>query len=139
MTAVGSSRDPKIDQFISGMLIMVPFSLPYKGIRILVCSFRFLISSAQRHFTFWSPVISLDINPLEGMLATGSGDNTARICTYSVCHLVCVLPELIFHLCRVLHHHLNERRRPGPARPPSLCVKLIPFSLSFSSYSHEHL
>ena len=27
-------------------------------------------------------VISLDINPLGGMLATGSGDNTARICEF---------------------------------------------------------
>ncbi|KIM37228.1 hypothetical protein M413DRAFT_77348, partial [Hebeloma cylindrosporum] len=29
-------------------------------------------------------VISLDVNPLGGMLATGGGDNTARICTYNV-------------------------------------------------------
>jgi hypothetical protein len=29
-------------------------------------------------------VISLDINPVGGMLATGGGDNTARICTYNV-------------------------------------------------------
>ena len=43
-------------------------------------------------------MISLDINPVGGMLATGGGDNTARICTYNDFSLSVYCRDLIVPL-----------------------------------------
>jgi len=41
---------------------------------------RIFLSVLFFSFFFFFLVISLDTNPLGGMIATGSGDNSARIC-----------------------------------------------------------
>ena len=64
------------------------------------------------------PVIATDLSPAGNLLATGSGDWQARICTFSIDFIFTIFHELKFRsfsflffsslgCCRELYHHLN--------------------------------
>lgn len=80
--AGGFFRDLKIAACISGTRGLLHCNLCYRGIKTPVSAFHLyvMLDLAPDEDVILLSVISLDINPLGGMLATGSGDYTARIC-----------------------------------------------------------
>lgn len=82
MTANGSHPAPKIAVSNFGIRDRPLCSLCCMVIEILVRNYPFCLKPSSADSWLPCAVISLDLNPQDSSLATGSGDSVARICMY---------------------------------------------------------
>jgi hypothetical protein len=104
--AHGWSRDPKIKAFSSGTPLMHRLKWFYTVIKIQVRGLAACVhSNAGIRFDSSLPllVISIDLSPTGGVLASGSGDWSVRVCTYITLGPAYSRSSRVATLSRVLH------------------------------------